>query len=145
MLKLRFLDIFSNFYFLAKIFVDTFVAKKDNTIHWKVAFLDGGHEHLVGDKRSPRCNLRIRRLRHGNWRRAHHLCTALWNRNYFLRFRFRFLLLKSYGSDFWNSYGSGSGSYFWKVTVPVPVPSPYLDHKKQIFQEKFWNFFCLFT
>jgi hypothetical protein len=30
-----------------------------------------------------------------------------------------------------------------KVTVPVPVPVPaqYLDHKKQIFQKKFWNFF----
>jgi len=60
---------------------------------------------------------------------------VLWNRNYFLQFRFRFWLLKSYGSgsgsDFWKSYGSGS--YFWKVTVPVPVPAPYLDHKKQIF------------
>ncbi len=68
----------------------------------------------------------------------------LWNRNDFLRFRFRFLLLKSYGSgscsDFWKSYGSGSGSYFWKVTVPVPAP--YLDHKKLIFQENFWNFFA---
>ncbi len=50
---------------------------------------------------------------------------ALWNLNYFLRFRF--LLLKSYGSgfgsDFWKSYGSGSRSYFWKITVPVPVPT----------------------
>jgi hypothetical protein len=36
--------------------------------------------------------------------------------------------------------GSGSGSYFRKV--PVPVPAPYLDHKKQIFQKKFWNFFA---
>jgi hypothetical protein len=76
---------------------------------------------------------------------------VLWNRNYFLQFRFRFLLFKSFGSgsgsDFWKSYGSGSGSYFWKVTVPVPVPVPalYLDHKKQIFQEYFWNVFCLFT
>jgi hypothetical protein len=47
---------------------------------------------------------------------------------------------------------------FEKVTVPVPVPTfekflpvpvsvpaPYLDHKKQIFQKKFWIFFCLFT
>ncbi len=36
---------------------------------------------------------------------------------------------------------------FEKVTVPVPapVPGPYLDHKKQIFQKKFWNFFLLFT
>jgi hypothetical protein len=30
---------------------------------------------------------------------------------------------------------------FEKVTVPVPVPGPYLDHKKQIFPKKFWNFF----
>ena len=30
---------------------------------------------------------------------------------------------------------------FEKVTVPVPVPAPYLDHKKQIFQKKFGNFF----
>ncbi len=52
--------------------------------------------------------------------------SALWNHNYFLRFRF--LLLKS--------YGSGSGSYFWKVTVPVPIPAPYLDHKKQIKKKK---------
>jgi hypothetical protein len=29
---------------------------------------------------------------------------------------------------------------FEKVPVPVPVPAPYLDHKKQIFQKKFWNF-----
>ncbi len=28
---------------------------------------------------------------------------------------------------------------FEKVTVPVPAP--YLDHKKQIFQKKSWNFF----
>jgi hypothetical protein len=63
------------------------------------------------------------------------LWAVLWNRNYFLRFRF--WLLKSYGSgsDFWKSYGSGS--YFWKVTVPVPVPAPYLYHKKQIFLKKF--------
>ncbi len=68
------------------------------------------------------------------------LWAVLWNRNYFLRFRFR--LLKSYGSgsDFWKSYGSGSGSYFRKVTVPVPAP--YLDHKKQICQKKIWNFFA---
>jgi hypothetical protein len=71
-------------------------------------------------------------------------CPALWNRNYFLRFRF--LLLKSYGSgsgfgsDIWKSYGSDSGSYFWKIRVPVPVPAPYLDHKKQIFQKNFGNF-----
>ncbi len=36
------------------------------------------------------------------------------------------------------------GSYFWKVTVPVPVPAPYLDHKKLIFQKKYWNFFLPF-
>jgi hypothetical protein len=36
---------------------------------------------------------------------------VLWNRNYFLRSRFR--LLKSYGS----------GSDFEKVMVPVPVPT----------------------
>jgi hypothetical protein len=29
-----------------------------------------------------------------------------------------------------------------KVMVPVPVPAPYLDHKKQIFHEKFWIFFA---
>ncbi len=65
---------------------------------------------------------------------------TLWNRNYFLRFRFRSRLLKSYGSgsDFWKSYGSCS--YFWKVTVPVPVPAPYLYHKKQIFLKKFVSF-----
>ncbi len=45
-----------------------------------------------------------------------HFQTVLWNRNYFLRFRFR--LLKSYGS------GSGSGSDFWKSCgSPVPVPT----------------------
>ncbi len=43
--------------------------------------------------------------------------SALWNRNYFLRFRFR--LLKSYGTV----------SNFWKVLVPVPVPAPYLPKK----------------
>jgi hypothetical protein len=69
---------------------------------------------------------------------------VLWNRNYFLRFRFR--PLKRYGSgsgsgsDFRKSYGydSGSGSYFRKVTipVPVPVPAPYLDHKKANFSKK---------
>jgi hypothetical protein len=30
---------------------------------------------------------------------------------------------------------------FEKVTVPVPVPAPFLDHKKQIFQKNFLNFF----
>jgi hypothetical protein len=33
-------------------------------------------------------------------------------------------------------------STFKKVMVPVPVPAPYLDHKKQIFPNKFWNFFA---
>jgi hypothetical protein len=28
--------------------------------------------------------------------------SVLWNRNYFLRFRFRFRLLTSYGSDFYQ-------------------------------------------
>ncbi len=81
-----------------------------------------------------------------SWNKA-----VLWNRNYLLRFRFR--LLKSFGSgsssDFWKSYsygsGSGSGSYFRKVPVPVPVPAPYLDHKKQIFQNKILKFFLPFT
>jgi hypothetical protein len=27
------------------------------------------------------------------------------------------------------------------VPVPVSVPAPYLDHKKQIFQKKFLEFF----
>ena len=52
------------------------------------------------------------------------------------------------GSDFLTCYGSGygTGSTSQKVTVltvpvPVPVPAPYLDHKKQIFQKKFWIFF----
>jgi hypothetical protein len=30
---------------------------------------------------------------------------------------------------------------FEKVPVPVLVPAPYLDHKKQIFQKEFRNFF----
>jgi hypothetical protein len=34
---------------------------------------------------------------------------------------------------------------FEKVTVPVPVPALYQDHKKQIFQEKFRKFSCLFA
>ncbi len=71
---------------------------------------------------------------------------VLWNRNYLLRFRFRFWLLKSYGS------GSNVRKVmvpvpvptFEKVTVPVPVPGPYLDHKKQI-NKKIWKFFWLFT
>ncbi len=68
---------------------------------------------------------------------------ALWNRNYFLRFRFRFwnvmvpvptfkqlwfrfLLLKSYGS----------GSYFWKVTVPVFA----LLYNKLFYKQKVYKF-----
>jgi hypothetical protein len=58
---------------------------------------------------------------------------VLWNRNYFLRFRFRLLKSNGSGSDFWKSYGSGTGSDFLtsygsgstrqKVTVPtVPIP-----------------------
>ena len=68
---------------------------------------------------------------------------VLWNRNYLLRFRFWLL----------KSYGSGSGSNFWKVMVPVPlptfekvavpvsVPASYLDHKKSKFLKKFGIFF----
>ncbi len=59
---------------------------------------------------------------------------ALWNRNYFLRFRFRLL----------KSYGFGSGSYLWKVTVPVPVPAPYLDHGKQLKKKKNLEIFLPF-
>ena len=63
------------------------------------------------------------------------ILTVLWNRNYFLRFRFRLL----------KNYGAGSGSTFEKVMVPVPVPvpvpAPYLDHKKLIFQKKCWKIF----
>jgi hypothetical protein len=35
---------------------------------------------------------------------------------------------------------------FEKVTVPVPVPvpAPYLDHKKQIFQQKMLEIFLTF-
>jgi hypothetical protein len=49
---------------------------------------------------------------------------VLRNRNYFVRFRFRFRLLTSYGS----------GSDFWQVTVPVtfPVPAPCLDHQNTV-------------
>jgi hypothetical protein len=52
---------------------------------------------------------------------------VLWNRNYFLQVRFRFRLLKIYGSgsgsNFCKSYGYGSGSISQKVMVPtVPVP-----------------------
>jgi hypothetical protein len=42
----------------------------------------------------------------------------LWNRNYFLRFRFR--------------------------QVTVPVPAPYLDHKKQILGKKILEIFLPF-
>jgi hypothetical protein len=50
-------------------------------------------------------------------RSVNHIYAVLWNRNYFLRFRFR--LLKSYGS----------GSTRQKVTVPtVPVPVPVPQH-----------------
>ena len=57
------------------------------------------------------------------------LKAVLWNRNYFLRFRFRLF----------TSYFSGSGSASKKdpvPTVPVPVPAPYLDHKKLIKKKK---------
>jgi hypothetical protein len=42
---------------------------------------------------------------------------VLWNRNYFLRFRFWFRLLETYGS------------------VLVPVPAPYLDQKSKFFRQ----------
>ncbi len=61
-----------------------------------------------------------------------HFHAVLWNRNYFLRFRYRFRLLKSYGSS----------SDFWQVKVPVPAP--YLDHNKHIFQKSLKKS-CLFT
>jgi hypothetical protein len=32
---------------------------------------------------------------------------------------------------------------FEKVTVRVPAP--YLDHKKQIFKKKFWNYYGVYT
>ncbi len=70
---------------------------------------------------------------------------VLWNRNYLLRFRFRFWLLESYGSGsiFWKVMVPVPVPTFEKVTVPVPVPipAPYLDHKKQIFQINFEIFF----
>ena len=58
--------------------------------------------------------------------------SVLWNRNYLLRFRF--WLLKSYGSgsNFWKVMVPVPVPTYEKVTVPVPVPAPYLDHKKQI-------------
>ncbi len=72
---------------------------------------------------------------------------VLRNRNYFLRFRFRFFT--SYGS------GSDSGPDYWKVTVQVLVPAlvpvpvlasaPYLGHKKHSFQKHLWKKSCLFT
>jgi hypothetical protein len=62
--------------------------------------------------------------------------SALWNRNNFLRFRFQLL----------KSYGSGSVSYFCKVTVPVTVPVPALyQDKKSKFSTKILKMFCLFT
>ncbi len=71
----------------------------------------------------------------------------LWNRNYLLRFRFRFWLLKSYvsgsGSDFWKVMVPISVPTFEKVTVPVPVPAPYLDHKNK-FKKKILEFFFTF-
>jgi hypothetical protein len=69
---------------------------------------------------------------------------VLSNRNDFLRFRFLLLKIYGSGSDFWKSYGSGSGSgsYFWKVTVPVPVPAPYLTIKSKIFKKNLGIFFA---
>jgi hypothetical protein len=64
-----------------------------------------------------KCRIRLK------WKRHHNpgpgpivfFSAELWNRYYFLRFRF--LLLKSYGS------GYGSGFDFWKAMIPVPVPT----------------------
>ncbi len=55
---------------------------------------------------------------------------ALWNRNYFLRFRFRLL----------KSYGSGSGSNFWKVMVPVPTYEKFRFRSSSISRRKKANF-----
>ncbi len=57
------------------------------------------------------------------------LRVALWNRNYF--FRFRFWLLKS--------YGSGSDSDFWHVTVPAPVPDLVSRPLIAVFKFFFFN------
>ncbi len=69
-----------------------------------------------------------------DWTRKNpHFKPVLWNRNYLLRFRF--WLLKSYGSgsDFWKVMVPVPVPTFERVPVPVPVPAPYLDHKKKIF------------
>jgi hypothetical protein len=55
------------------------------------------------------------------------------SRNYYLRLRYRFRIL--------TSYGSGSGSDFRQASVPAP----YLDHKKHIFQKNVCKKSCLFT
>ncbi len=66
---------------------------------------------------------------------------VLWNRNYLLRFRFWLLKRYGSGSNFWKVMVPVPT--FGKVTIPVPVPAPYLDHKNC--QKKFRKFFWLFT
>jgi hypothetical protein len=58
---------------------------------------------------------------------------VLWNRNYILRFRFR--LLKSYGSRY--------GSDFEHVLVPVPDPYLVFRRSKAVFKKKIT--FLIFT
>ncbi len=57
---------------------------------------------------------------------------VLWNRNCFLRFRFRLL----------KSYSSGSGSDFCHITVAIPVPIPRKQFSKKIL-EKILPFYIL--
>jgi hypothetical protein len=74
----------------------------------------------------------------GSGRLPHHahLQAALWNPNYFLRFRFR--LLRSYGS------GSGSSSDFWHITVPDPVPYLVSRPLIAVFKQYFFFFLIFF-
>ncbi len=77
-------------------------------------------------------------LKHVLTRDLRQLCITAWRANAYhafkgsvveivnIFFRFRFRLLSSYGS------GTGSGS-------------DSIEHKKQIFQQKFWKKSCLFT
>ncbi len=67
-----------------------------------------------------------------NWFLGIDSWAVLWNRNYFLQFRFRLL----------NSYGSDSGSDFWKVTVTAPYLLWIIKSK---FFTNFFLFFCLFS
>jgi len=69
--------------------------------------------------------------------------TVLWNRNYFLRFRFRLLKVMvpvpvPTFEKLWFRF------LLWKVTVlvPIPVPAPYLEHKSAFIAKKICNFFA---